>query len=46
MVTAHLPHLHKDPFDRMLVAQVETKRVLLLTSNAIVTWYPGPVCRV
>jgi PIN domain nuclease of toxin-antitoxin system len=40
---AHLPPIHKDPFDRMLVAQAELEGFLLLTSDAVVAQYPGPV---
>lgn len=46
MATAHLPHIHKDPFDRMLVAQAESEGVLLLTADDVVARYPGPVRRV
>ena len=38
-----LPPLHKDPFDRMLVAQATVEGILLLTSDAVVAQYPGPV---
>lgn len=43
MATEHLPPIHKDPFDRLLVAQAETEGVLLLTSDEIVVRYPGPI---
>lgn len=46
MATAHLPPIHKDPFDRMLVAQAEFEGALLLTSDEVVARYPGPVRRV
>lgn len=46
MATAHLPPIHKDPFDRMLVAQAESEGALLLTSDDVVARYPGPVRRV
>lgn len=46
MATAHLPSIHKDPFDRVLVAQAEFEGVLLLTSDEIVARYPGPIRRV
>lgn len=46
MATVHLPPIHKDPFDRMLVAQAESEGALLLTSDEIVAHYPGPVRRV
>ncbi len=38
-----LPALHKDPFDRMLVAQASAEGILLLTSDSVVAGYPGPV---
>ncbi|MCC5872609.1 MAG: type II toxin-antitoxin system VapC family toxin [Gammaproteobacteria bacterium] len=41
-----LPDLHRDPFDRMLVAQAVEEGVLLLTSDAQVARYPGPIRRV
>jgi PIN domain nuclease of toxin-antitoxin system len=41
-----LPLLHRDPFDRMLVAQATVEGITLLTSDARVARYPGPVRRV
>ncbi|MDR1264312.1 MAG: type II toxin-antitoxin system VapC family toxin [Propionibacteriaceae bacterium] len=41
-VTA-LPHLHADPFDRLLVAQAAATGLTLLTHNPQVAAYPGPV---
>jgi PIN domain nuclease of toxin-antitoxin system len=38
-----LPLLHRDPFDRMLVAQATVEGVLLLTMDPTVGRYPGPV---
>ena len=38
-----LPPLHKDPFDRMLVAQATVEGFVLLTSDEQVAAYPGPV---
>jgi PIN domain nuclease of toxin-antitoxin system len=35
-----LPHLHRDPFDRMLVAQARAERLTLLTLDAHVRQYP------
>lgn len=34
-----LPPIHKDPFDRMLIAQSMTEPLLLLTNDAILTRY-------
>lgn len=41
-----LPPLHKDPFDRMLVAQATVEGITLLTTDALVAQYPGPVRKV
>jgi len=38
-----LPAIHKDPFDRLLVAQSIVEGITLLTADAIVARYPGPV---
>ncbi len=38
-----LPPIHKDPFDRLLVAQVTVEGISLLTSDSVVAKYPGPV---
>lgn len=46
IATAHLPPIHKDPFDRVLIAQAESEGALLMTSDEIVARYPGPVRRV
>ena len=40
---ANLPPLHKDPFDRMLVAQAITEGFTLLTADQLVAQYPGPI---
>lgn len=38
-----LPPTHKDPFDRMLIAQAIFEGITLLTSDAVVAQYRGPV---
>jgi PIN domain nuclease of toxin-antitoxin system len=38
-----LPMIHKDPFDRMLLAQAKCEGMPLLTSDGILRQYPGPV---
>lgn len=38
-----LPMLHKDPFDRILLAQAKSEGISLLTSDAALRKYPGPV---
>jgi PIN domain nuclease of toxin-antitoxin system len=46
VAVAGLPPLHRDPFDRMLVAQSIVEGVTLLTSDPRVAQYPAPVQRV
>ncbi|HEY8020735.1 MAG TPA: type II toxin-antitoxin system VapC family toxin [Thermoanaerobaculia bacterium] len=41
-----LPPLHKDPFDRLLLAQALSEGITLLTSDAQLAQYPGPVRKV
>jgi len=41
-----LPLLHKDPFDRILIAQALVEGIILLTMDPLVAQYPGPVRRV
>lgn len=41
-----LPPIHKDPFDRILVAQATVEGITLLTADALVAQYPGPVRKV
>jgi PIN domain nuclease of toxin-antitoxin system len=38
-----LPPLHKDPFDRMILAQAKVEGISLLTSDSALRAYPGPV---
>ena len=38
-----LPPIHKDPFDRILIAQANVEGINLLTSDSMVIQYPGPV---
>lgn len=41
-----LPDLHKDPFDRILLAQALTEGITLLTADAQLARYGGPVRKV
>ncbi|RUX31371.1 type II toxin-antitoxin system VapC family toxin [Mesorhizobium sp. M7A.F.Ca.US.011.01.1.1] len=38
-----LPAIHKDPFDRILVAQATVEGITLLTIDDLVARYPGPI---
>lgn len=46
LAVAHLPPIHRDPFDRILVAQAESEGLRLLTSDDTVARYPGSIRRV
>jgi PIN domain nuclease of toxin-antitoxin system len=41
-----LPRLHKDPFDRILIAQAIVEGITLLTADPLVAQYSGPIRRV
>ena len=43
LAVAQLPPLHRDPFDRLLLAQAEREGLLLITADALLARYPGPV---
>jgi len=40
--TASLPSLHRDPFDRLLVAQARVESLTLITHDPSIRSYPGP----
>ncbi len=46
LAVGKLPPIHKDPFDRMLVAQAETEGLRLLTTDTRLAQYDGPIERV
>ncbi len=41
-----LPPLHKDPFDRLLLGQALSEGITLVTADAQLAQYPGPVRKV
>ena len=43
LAVENLPFIHKDPFDRMLVAQASTEGLLLITADSVLTKYSAPV---
>jgi PIN domain nuclease of toxin-antitoxin system len=43
VATESLPPIHRDPFDRILVAQATVEGVTLLTTDSLVSRYPGPI---
>jgi PIN domain nuclease of toxin-antitoxin system len=43
VATESLPLIHKDTFDRILVAQATVEGITLLTVDSLVSKYPGPI---
>ena len=43
LLTGTLPMIHKDPFDRILVAQSMSEGISLLTTDKRIADYPAPV---
>jgi PIN domain nuclease of toxin-antitoxin system len=43
LAVAQLPPLHRDPFDRVLLAQAAADGLLLITADTQLASYPGPV---
>jgi PIN domain nuclease of toxin-antitoxin system len=41
-----LPAIHKDPFDRILIAQAMIEGITLLTADTIVAQYAGPIRKI
>ena len=41
-----LPPIHKDPFDRILIAQATVEGITLLTADPVIARYPGPIRKV
>ena len=41
-----LPSIHKDPFDRILIAQAMVEGITLLTADPVIAKYPGPIRKV
>ena len=42
-IAGGLPMIHKDPFDRMLIAQAQAQRLLLVTDDMQIKKYPVQV---
>jgi len=46
IAAGYLPPIHKDPFDRILIAQAMVEGITLLTADAMIAKYPGPILKV
>ncbi len=43
LAVADLPPIHRDPFDRLLLAQAIVEGATLITADRLLASYPGPV---
>ena len=43
LAVGSLPPIHKDPFDRILIAQAQVENITLLTTDDKVARYSGPI---
>ncbi len=43
LAVSALPDIHRDPFDRILIAQAAVEAITLLTADSVVAKYPGPI---
>lgn len=43
LVVMELPTYHKDPFDRILLAQAKCEGIPLITADKVLKRYPGPI---
>ena len=46
MSVRDLPNIHKDPFDRLLLAQAMREDLTLVTLDEMLASYPGPILKV
>ncbi|WP_240612082.1 type II toxin-antitoxin system VapC family toxin [Brevundimonas vesicularis] len=46
IVAGQLPLLHRDPFDRALIAQARCEDLTLLTADSAISLYEGPILKV
>jgi PIN domain nuclease of toxin-antitoxin system len=46
LAVERLPMLHKDPFDRLLLAQAISEELIFLTADETVALYNGPIIHV
>ncbi|MCL2444341.1 MAG: type II toxin-antitoxin system VapC family toxin [Treponema sp.] len=43
LLVAHLPTIHKDPFDRILIAQAKAEGMMFLSADYLVSQYPNVI---
>lgn len=41
-----LPEIYRDPFDRLLLAQALSEGMMLVTADARLAQYPGPIRKI
>jgi len=43
LLVAHLPPIHKDPFDRIMLAQAKAEGMMFLSADYMVSQYPNVI---
>lgn len=43
LAVGDLPLLHRDPFDRLLLAQARVEELVFVTTDRVLASYPGPI---
>jgi len=43
LLVAHLPSIHKDPFDRIMLAQAKAEGMMFLSADYMVSQYPNVI---
>jgi len=46
LLVGDLPPIHKDPFDRILIAQAKAEGATLITSDSTIAQYPGAIIHI
>jgi PIN domain nuclease of toxin-antitoxin system len=46
IAAGNLPPIHKDPFDRILIAQAMVEGIILLTADPVIAQYQGPIRKI
>ena len=46
LAVADVPLIHRDPFDRLLIAQAAVEGLTFVTADALVGRYPGAILKV
>lgn len=43
LISVQLPQIHRDPFDRLIIAQAIVREMTIVTNDRLIRLYPAPV---